>query len=143
MANQDTVPTLIEDPALKDAYTQVRSDSSGKKYAIISYKDKNRLTISAVGSGSVSEGVQHFKDDESQYGFFKVSFTADDDTERTKFVLVTWLGPNVSILTKARLSVHKPLVKQVFRDCAVEVTSSDRSELTEENFIKDIKRVNY
>jgi len=141
--SNDKIPTLIEDPALREAYNSVRSDQSGKKYVILSYVGKDKLGVTAVGSGSVAEGAEYFKEDQSQYGFFKVNFTADDDTERTKFVLVTWLGPTVSVLTKARLSVHKPLVKQVFRDCAVEITTSERDELTESHFIQNIKRVNY
>eukprot|EP01088_Endostelium_zonatum_P000971 TRINITY_DN11248_c0_g1_i1.p1 TRINITY_DN11248_c0_g1~~TRINITY_DN11248_c0_g1_i1.p1 ORF type:complete len:143 (+),score=28.35 TRINITY_DN11248_c0_g1_i1:48-476(+) len=141
--SNDKVPALIEDPALSQAYQKVRANNGGASYAILNYVSKEKLGVQAVGNGSIEEGAANFKDDQSQYGFFKVSFRADDDTERTKFVLVTWLGPNVSILQKAKLSVHKPLVKSVFRDCAVEITSSDRSELTSEALTSQIKRVNY
>ena len=34
-------------------------------------------------------------------------------SKRTKFLFVTWLGPNVSTMKRARLSSDKALVKEI------------------------------
>jgi hypothetical protein len=78
-----------------------------------------------------------------QYGFFKVTFTANDDTKRTKFVLVSWSGEKASVLRRGKVSVHKASIKSIIKDYAVEVATASIEDLTEENFITKIKAVNY
>ena len=39
--------------------------------------------------------------------------SGDEMSKRTKFLFVTWLGPNVSTMKRARLSSDKALVKEI------------------------------
>ena len=36
-------------------------------------------------------------------------------SKRAKFVLVTWVGPNVSVMKKAKMSTDKALLKDVIQ----------------------------
>ena len=36
-------------------------------------------------------------------------------SKRAKFVLVTWVGPNVSVMKKAKMSTDKALMKDVIQ----------------------------
>jgi len=49
-------------------------------------------------------------DDERLYGFVRVD-TGDELSKRVKFVLVTWVGVNVSALKRAKMSIDKAIVK--------------------------------
>ena len=51
-------------------------------------------------------------------GFFNHKFffqTGDEMSKRAKFVLVTWVGPNVSVMKKAKMSTDKALMKDVIQ----------------------------
>lgn len=39
--------------------------------------------------------------------------TGDELSKRAKFAFVTWIGPSVSALKRARVSIDKALVKEV------------------------------
>lgn len=46
--------------------------------------------------------------------FSPIEFQSGDEmSKRTKFLFVTWLGPNVSTMKRARLSSDKALVKEI------------------------------
>ena len=51
-------------------------------------------------------------DDERLYGFIRID-TGDELSKRAKFVLITWVGTNVSALRRAKMSIDKSLVKTV------------------------------
>ena len=39
--------------------------------------------------------------------------TGDEMSKRAKFVLVTWVGPEVSVMKKAKMSTDKALMKDI------------------------------
>ena len=51
-------------------------------------------------------------DEERQYGYLRM-ITGDELSKRAKFAFVTWIGPSVSALKRARVSIDKALVKEV------------------------------
>ena len=46
------------------------------------------------------------------YFFFQ---TGDELSKRAKFVLVTWVGPSVSVMKKAKMSTDKALMKDIIQ----------------------------
>ena len=67
-------------------------------------------------------------------------YSNDDLSRRVKFILVSWVGPSVKVMRKARVSVHLAEVKQIIKSFAVEIQASEKSELKEEEVVKLIKR---
>ena len=41
--------------------------------------------------------------------------TGDEMSKRSKFVMVTWVGPNVSVMKKAKMSTDKALMKDIIQ----------------------------
>ena len=58
--------------------------------------------------------LEHLKEDERIYGYFKVTW-GDDEAKREKFIFLTWVGERVPPLKKARVSTDKAFVKQVVK----------------------------
>jgi Cofilin/tropomyosin-type actin-binding protein len=50
-------------------------------------------------------------------------------SKRAKFLLVSWCGPKVKVMRKAKLSVHIADVKKVMASFAVEVSVSSIDDL--------------
>lgn len=50
-------------------------------------------------------------------------------SKRHKFVLLTWIGPEVPALKKAKMSLEKTQVKALVQSFAVEIQSSDLEEM--------------
>ena len=53
------------------------------------------------------------KDDERIYAYVRFE-TGDEMSRRAKFAFITWIGPSVSVLRKAKVSTDKAFVKAVW-----------------------------
>jgi hypothetical protein len=82
--------------------------------------------------------IEHLKEDERIYGYFKVTW-GDDEAKREKFIFLTWVGERVPPLKKARVSTDKAFVKQVVKDFATEVFANKIDELDEGDIVKKVK----
>ena len=51
-------------------------------------------------------------DDERAFGYLRLQ-TGDEMSKRQKFLLVTWIGPSVSVLKRAKMSTDKSVIKSV------------------------------
>ena len=121
----------VSDSRIAQAYADVRSDSNPTSYAVLGYEGKTKIVVQATGSGDWNEFTGHLRDGEAQFGFVRVT-TGDEESKRAKFVFVSWVGSGVSILARAKVSVHKANVKEVIRDYAVEVHAEHLEELEED-----------
>ena len=52
-------------------------------------------------------------DDDRAYAYLRFE-TGDEMSRRSKFAFITWIGPSVGALKKAKVSTDKAFVKQVF-----------------------------
>merc|ERR1711991_326966 len=117
------------DEALAEAYNDVRNDKSDTDWVLCGYTDDGKsLEIRGSGSGGLDEMKEHFVEDQCMYGYLRVT-SGDEESVRQKFVLVSWCGPNVKALKKARMSVHKASFKQVFREYSVEIHYTDLDDI--------------
>ena len=58
-----------------------------------------------------------------------------DSSSTTQFIFVTWIGPNVRVMRKARISVQSADVKNVLRQFSIEVPASSLEDLDEVRFL--------
>merc|ERR1712093_734365 len=61
-----------------------------------------------------------------------------DKDAKDKIVLIAWTGPKAGILRKAKVSVHKANMKQVFRDFAVETQFSEHDDIDQQKLIQTV-----
>lgn len=106
------------DDNVREAYENVRN--GGARWLVLGYDAsvKNKINLEAQGNDH-GEMLTHLKDDKNQYVYFRVDFTADDETKRTKFVFASWGGANSPRLQKAQMSVHASSILDIIREFAL------------------------
>ena len=119
------------DASAQQAYADIRSDANPATWVYLPYADANTVTAGASGNGGFDELAAHFKDNEVAYGYYRTT-TGDNESKRAKFVFVAWAPDAAPVMRKAKLSVHKANVKEVFREFAIELLASDRVDLDPE-----------
>jgi len=138
------------DHAILEAYEQIRGVKGDAINWILVGYDGNKLVLQAKGNGGPAELQSHLDDKQCQYGLVKVRYVADEDSAlgfsdnaREKYAFFTWAGEHASPLKRGKISVHKADLKKVIREFAVEIQATNKSELSEENIVHLVKRVNY
>jgi len=118
---------------MAEAYERVRDDSTDTIWALLSYED-TKIVLADTGS-EFEELKSKFNDDERLFAFLRMTTGEEPNfkSKRAKFVLITWIGANVSALKRAKVSTDKTFVKAVFQNFALEIQTSDIHELTEDH----------
>lgn len=70
-----------------------------------------RIVCSAKGS-EFDQFREQFSDNERAFGYIRLQ-TGDEMSKRQKFLFVTWVGPQVSVIQRAKMSTDKSIVKNV------------------------------
>ncbi|KAJ2853641.1 hypothetical protein J3B02_003050 [Coemansia erecta] len=121
--------SICSAPEIHEAYEDVRNGSR-----------KDELKVASTGSDGLDGLTKNLKQDSAAFGYIRMVMANDELSQRTKFVLLTWCGPNTPVMRKAKLSVQKADVKTVLRAFSIEVAASDSSELEEESLMLQLKR---
>lgn len=98
---------------------------------------RDKIVLEASGQGGLTDLAAHFNEDACQFAYLRVT-TGDEESKRAKFVFIAWTGPKAAILRKAKVSVHKANVKQIFRDFAVETQFSEQDDIDEQKLIQTV-----
>uniref|UniRef100_A0A1W7RAM9 Coactosin-like protein n=1 Tax=Hadrurus spadix TaxID=141984 RepID=A0A1W7RAM9_9SCOR len=129
--------TAVDKDALYIAYEDVRSDLSKTMWALFKYEG-TRIIHDSSGE-DLSDVALKLTDDDRAFIFVRVA-TGDEMSKRTKFVFLTWIGPNVSPLKRARVSTDKALVKQIVQNFAVELQLETADDITTDYLQKEVKK---
>jgi len=129
--------TAIDKEAIKEAYIEVMADNNGIEWATFIFKD-NKLGVTAKGS-QFNEFKSQFGPDDRGFGYIKV-MTGDEMSKRSKFVMCTWVGPNVSVMKKAKMSTDKALMKDIIQNLSVELQCENANELTMDHFKQEVDK---
>ncbi|KNE63357.1 hypothetical protein AMAG_08494 [Allomyces macrogynus ATCC 38327] len=128
-------------PEISATYEEVRNDKLDTNWLYLSYEDgTDKLQVAGKGKGGLTEFVTKLKDDQAGFGYVRVTVGNDQLSQRAKFVLVSWCGPNVKVMRKAKLSVHIAEVKQTLPVFAVEIQTSTLADLKEDAVITKLKK---
>jgi len=127
--------TQIDRDGLRNAYSDVRDDKSEVNWAVFKY-DGSNVIVSAKGE-DFEEFKSQFGDDERAFAYIRLQ-TGDEMSKRSKFLLVTWVGTEVSPIKKAKMSTDKALVKEILANFAVELTLESATELDHEAFLNEL-----
>nr|XP_054760428.1 coactosin-like protein [Lytechinus pictus] len=83
--------------------------------------------------------LEQIVDDEAAYGYVRVE-TGDEMSRRAKFALITWVGPQLHPLKKAKVSPHKVFVKQVWDQFNKEILADEKSELAYDKIVNILEQ---
>jgi len=110
--------TSLDADAIREAYEDVRADSSETQWAVFKF-DGQRIVC--AGKGDVFDKFkEHFGENERAFGYIRLQ-TGDEMSKRQKFLFVTWVGPAVSVIQRAKMSTDKSMIKDIIKNFAVEL----------------------
>ncbi|KAI8903388.1 hypothetical protein EDD86DRAFT_215255 [Gorgonomyces haynaldii] len=115
------------------AYEDVRNDKTDTNWLLLEYQDEKTdvLKLTGTGTGGLAEFKNALKPDRAAFGYVRMVVGNDELSKRAKFVLVSWCGPQVKVMRKAKLSVHIADVKKVVSSFAIEVQAVSLDDLKE------------
>lgn len=128
----------IQKEAVSEAYEDVRNDSTPTTWALLGYDENSAIVLLATGS-DYEEFRSKFSEDERLFGFVRLT-AGDELSKRAKFVLITWIGSNVSALKRAKVSTDKATVKKIIQNFALELQISEPVELEESHIREALKK---
>lgn len=77
--------------------------------------DESRIVCSAKGS-EFEKFKEQFAENERAFGYIRLQ-TGDEMSKRQKFLFITWVGPGVSVIKRAKMSTDKSIIKNILSVC--------------------------
>ncbi|XP_038070126.1 coactosin-like protein isoform X2 [Patiria miniata] len=111
---------------VREAYETVRDDDNDITWFALKY-DGRQLASPITGS-DYADFLALCGGDDRVYGYVRVE-TGDEMNPRAKFAFITWIGPSVSPLKKARVSTDKAFVKAITTQFGKEILADELDEL--------------
>ncbi|KAJ1526808.1 hypothetical protein ONE63_008378 [Megalurothrips usitatus] len=129
--------TSVDEDSVRAAYEAVRSDSSDTEWAVFTFQGQ-KIVCAGTGVG-FDEFRAHFTDGDRAFGFIRIQM-GDEMSKRQKFVFLTWVGPQVSVIRRAKMSIDKATVKEIVKNFAVELQVETQAEITVEYLREQLAR---
>jgi len=130
--------TTVDKEGISDAYEEVRDDKNPVNWAVFKYEGSQVI----VGGKGVSfdDFKSQFEDDGRAFGYIRIQ-TGDEMSRRCKFMMVTWVGTEVSAMKRAKMSTDKALIKEVLVNFALELTLENSAEFDEDAFKSELGKI--
>jgi hypothetical protein len=65
----------------------------------------DKLEVTAKGSGGLLELKEALEDSKASFAYARVTYSNDKESQREKFILVTWIGSDCKVMRKAKVRV--------------------------------------
>ena len=62
----------------------------------------DKLVLTQTGSGGLDELSGLLNDSKGSFGYARVCYSNDKESQREKFVLIVWIGKDTKIMRKAK-----------------------------------------
>jgi len=110
------------------------------EWCLIGYEGKkgNTLVTIGKGNGGVEELAELVEEDMTAYALIRKTDKIDQSLT-VKFAFITWMGENTDRMHKARLGTHKGAVTDLFAPYSVDLNTSSKSDLTDDNILRLIQ----
>ncbi|KAJ2510129.1 hypothetical protein GGI11_005606 [Coemansia sp. RSA 2049] len=118
-------------------------DKSETMWMLLEFDESTRadeLQVVAKGNGDIEELKTKLRDDAPAFGYIRVPMANDDLSQRIKFVLISWCGPNTKIMRRAKLGVQKGELKKVIDNFSIEVPADDTSDINANDILLQLKK---
>lgn len=131
------LPTSLDRDAIREAYEDIRSNLTDNEWAVFKF-DGLKIVCSEKGTG-FDEFCGQFADNERAFGYIRIQ-TGDEMSKRSKFLFLTWIGPEVGVMQRAKMSTDKSIIKDVINNFAVELQVESSAELDLEMFKEHLNK---
>eukprot|EP00009_Paramoeba_aestuarina_P007699 CAMPEP_0201507750 /NCGR_PEP_ID=MMETSP0161_2-20130828/1321_1 /ASSEMBLY_ACC=CAM_ASM_000251 /TAXON_ID=180227 /ORGANISM="Neoparamoeba aestuarina, Strain SoJaBio B1-5/56/2" /LENGTH=170 /DNA_ID=CAMNT_0047902199 /DNA_START=67 /DNA_END=579 /DNA_ORIENTATION=+ len=120
--------------SLRAAWGKVTSRNDGTYWVVFNFDASGKvLQVKGTGEDGFSGLKDALDDNEVSFGAFLVKGIDDRGStvsEREKYIAFSWIGENVSVMKKARVSVQKKDVLRIFDGCGMNIEIMDRESFT-------------
>jgi len=120
----------LTDPGVLDAYLRTRNDADPLMWFILGYptNSQNKLVVQSSGSGDFNEMHSYVQED-AQFVYINYKF---GDTQRSKFIFITYVPDSLSGLKKSRVVGHRPAVEKMLKYIHLQWHILDKNELKQD-----------
>jgi len=119
---------------------KLRNNEDPTDWVLFGYEgNSNRVVPVGSGEGGIEELKQSLEADQINYGLVRVYDCYDGHTT-TKFVLILWVGENVKIMRKARITTHKGAVLNFLGQYHVDIPCSNHNEVNQEIIMTAVQK---
>jgi len=120
-------------PEIDQAWNHLK-ESSIKWFTFrFSDTEPNKLIKDMEGTGDWEEFLSQFGPKDLKYAIFR-AIAVDDESRRTKFIMVSWSGTGCSAMKRSKISSNKVKVYDMFKP-HVDVQASEIIELSKDEMI--------
>jgi len=123
------------------AITEVRNKGE-TDWVCFGYEGNNtsagKIVLEAKGSGGVNALTQALQEDHINYCLLRVVDVIDTHPT-TKFVYITWIGPKVKFMQKAKISTHKGEATAFIGQAHVSITAENHSEMSHDVVMQKVQ----
>ncbi|KAL7008017.1 hypothetical protein EMMF5_002199 [Cystobasidiomycetes sp. EMM_F5] len=132
----------VSDPKIQEAYDVVRNDKQDGTWMLLQYAEgkKDVLEVAAQGSGNAIEELKPLlREDQVMFAYAKITYANDVESTRSKFVLIIYIGKDVKVMRRAKVSVQKGDVCKVLRIFSIEVPIDSADQLHEDTIVSRLR----
>jgi len=132
----------VSDPAIQEAYDDIRNDKTETSWLLLQYADSKKDTLELVSKGSgnpIDELKPLLKEDHAMFGYARITYANDKESQRQKFILVVHIGTKVKLMRRAKISVQKGDVTKVLRQYSIEVNVDGSEQLQEDAIVTRLR----
>lgn len=114
----------------KGALADIRKDSCSDDWVVCGYGGDGSVVLQARGGGGLDELRRHLDVKQIQYALVRLQDVVDGHST-TKFVWIVWLGEQVKMVAKARVTTHRGALKDFFGQAHVTVDAANLDEVSD------------
>jgi len=122
----------LSDPALKEAYEDVKKDSTKTNWALFGYvPNSNKLYVAGSGEGGIEEFTEELNSGTPGYAFVRLETDSSygGSTQHTKFLYITWAPDGVPATRKGILHTHSELVAKFLKGYHAQINARTEEDL--------------
>merc|ERR1711976_555475 len=118
-SNKFEMAISVDDPAIAEAFSDVCSDQSETNWASFGLTKGRPAALEFLGKGTQGFNEMAASLDQSRVSFVVMNVKATDDrgstvSTRYKIVYITYLGENMSVMARGRVSTQQEDVHKAF-----------------------------
>ena len=128
-----------------DLWEEIKNDKTTTKWMIATYdgKDVSSATVQKQGTSGLDGLIKAFEPDIVQFAGLKCKAIDDRGSIksiRNKFIFISWVGPNVKPMLRAKVSAHKVDFQQrIITGSHISVHTCDVTDLNEKDLIQQLQ----
>jgi len=120
----------LTDPGVLEGYLRIRNDADPLMWFILGYQanSQSKLVVSALGTGDFNEMFSSIQED-AQFVYINYKF---GDTQRSKFIFMTYVPDSLGGLKKSRVVGHRPAVEKMLKYIHLQWHILDKNEMKQD-----------